>query len=163
MITEINLKTISILVAVFGLIFSVIKFIQVQEIEAAKPYLMKKLAWCEEAVEIASSIATSKNEDEIKEQRFWELYWGVMGMVEKEIKEQRFWELYWGVMGTVEKEHIRNAMIAFGDELKLNRNLKIEFGKGLETNRENLEKKSLAIAHACRDELAVDWSPSWAR
>lgn len=104
MISDMNLKSISTLVAVFGLIFAVIKFIQVQEIEAAKPYLEKKLAWCEEAVETASSIANSKDASEDKEQRFWELYWGVMGMVEK--------------------ADIKNAMIGFGNELKTNRKLK---------------------------------------
>ena len=104
MISEINLKTISTLVAVCGLVFGVIKYIQVQEIEAAKPYLEKKLAWCEEAVETASSIANNKKLVETDEQRFWELYWGVMGMVEK--------------------KDITKAMIEFGKELESNRNLK---------------------------------------
>ncbi len=100
---ELNLKTISTFVGVVGLVFSVYKFIQIQEIEAAKPYLEKKLAWCEEAVETASSIANSKDETETKEQRFWELYWGVMGMVEK--------------------QEITNAMMEFGKELESRSNL----------------------------------------
>lgn len=128
MISEINLKTISTLVAICGLIFSVIKFIQVQEIEAAKPYLEKKLVWCEEAVETASSIANNTQ------------------LVEE--KKLRFWELYWGVMGMVEKQNITDAMIAFGNALKSNKKLK---------------EKALDIAHACRVELANDWSPSWSR
>jgi len=128
MISEINLKTISTLVAICGLIFGVIKFIQIQEIEAAKPYLEKKLAWCEEAVETASSIANSTQMVKANKQRFWELYWGVMGMVEK--------------------QDITEAMI--------------EFGKGLESNK-NLKKKALAIVHACRSEFANDWSSSWSR
>lgn len=104
MITEINLKTISTVIAVLGLIFGIVKFIQVQEIEAAKPYLEKKLEWCEEAVKTASSIANSTNASEENDRRFWELYWGVMGMVEK--------------------KEVTQAMIDFGDELKANRDLK---------------------------------------
>jgi hypothetical protein len=65
-----------------------------------------------------------------------------------EEKERHFWELYWGVMGMVEKEEVTQAMVAFGDELKSNRDLK---------------NKALAIAHACRAELANDWSSSWSR
>ena len=127
MITDARLKIITAAIAVFGLIFSVIKYVQVQEIEAAKPYLEKKLAWCEEAVEIASSIANSKDPTASQEKRFWELYWGVIGMVEK--------------------QEITDAMIAFGHELELGGDLK---------------EKSLSIAHACRTELAEDWSPQWA-
>lgn len=110
------------------MVFGIIKFIKVQEIEAAKPYLEKKLVWCEEAVNTASSIANNKGISEEKERHFWELYWGVMGMVEK--------------------EEVTQAMVAFGEELKSNRDLK---------------NKALAIAHACRAELANDWSSSWSR
>ena len=128
MFTETNLKTITTLVAVLGLIFSAVKYIQVQEIEAAKPYLEKKLKWCEEAVETASSLATSK--------------------VKSKAKLQRFWELHWGVMGLVEKSELSLAMGAFGF--------------GLKTEANDLEQRSLRVAHACRAELSKDWSPSWA-
>lgn len=128
MINELNLKTVSTLVAVFALAFGIVKFVRVQEIEAAKPYLERKLAWCEEAVETASRIANSGNGPEADARRFWELYWGVMGMVEK--------------------DEITNAMIAFGEELE---------------SGEQLKSKALGIAHACRAELADDWSSSWAR
>ncbi len=128
MITEVNIKSISVLVAICGLIFSVVKFIHIQEIEAAKPFLEKKLMWCEQAVETASSIANSKDESPVQ----WD----------------RFWALYWGVMGLVEKKEIQDAMV--------------DFGHGADENK-TLKEKSLALAHACRAELANDWSPSWSR
>ncbi|MDZ7852151.1 MAG: hypothetical protein U5L98_05730 [Halomonas sp.] len=128
MINELNLKTVSTLVAVCALAFGIVKFVRVQEIEAAKPYLERKLAWCEEAVETASKIANSGNGSQADERRFLELYWGVMGMVEK--------------------DEITKAMIAFGEELE---------------SGEKLKSKALGIAHACRTELANDWSSSWAR
>ncbi len=126
--TEITLKIITAFIAVIGLIFGILKFVHVQEIEASKPFLEKKLEWCIEAVETASSIANAKDSTETGEKRFWELYWGVMGMVEN--------------------EEITKAMIVFGNELKA---------------RQNLQEKSLDLAHACRTEMGNDWSSSWKR
>lgn len=128
MTAEMTLKATTGIVAVCGLIFGIVKFVQIQQIEASKPYLERKLEWCEEAVEMASSIANAKGQSGPEEQRFWELYWGVMGLVEN--------------------EEVTKAMVAFGDELESNRQLK---------------HKALAIAHACRLEMARDWSSSWAR
>jgi hypothetical protein len=108
MTAEMALKATTGIVAVCGLIFGIVKFMQIQQIEASKPYLERKLEWCEEAVEMASSIANAKGQSEAEEQRFWELYWGVMGLVEN--------------------EEVTKAMVAFGDELKSNRKLK---GKAL--------------------------------
>ena len=67
------LKSLSVLIAIIGLLFGLFEFIQVQKIEAAKPYLEKKLAWCQSAVETASSIANSKIKSDEKIQKFWEL------------------------------------------------------------------------------------------
>lgn len=122
------LKATTAIVAACGLVFGIVKFIQIQEIEASKPYLEKKLEWCEEAVEMASSIANAKGGSEHEERRFWELYWGVMGLVEN--------------------QEVTNAMVAFGKELQSNRDLK---------------ERALALAHACRFEMAKNWSSSWAR
>jgi hypothetical protein len=45
--------------------------------------MRSKLKWCEEAVETASYISVhGKEQAPVKVARFWELYWGVMGMVE---------------------------------------------------------------------------------
>lgn len=128
MSTETILKTVTALVAVCGLIFAVLKFMHIQQIEASRPYLEKKLEWCEEAVEIASSIANAKGHADAEEQRFWQLYWGVMGLVENQA--------------------VTDAMVDFGGQLQTGGDLK---------------HKALAIAHACRNELANDWSSSWAR
>lgn len=128
MSAEMILKATTAIVAACGLVFGIVKFIQIQEIEASKPYLEKKLEWCEEAVEMASSIANAKGGSEHEERRFWELYWGVMGLVEN--------------------QEVTNAMVAFGKELQSNRDLK---------------ERALALAHACRFEMAKNWSSSWAR
>ena len=61
-------------------------------------YLQAKLKWSEEAVETASLIATSDT-------------------VAPAAKMARFWQLYWGVMGLVENEQVTQAMIGFGNAL----------------------------------------------
>lgn len=104
MSAEMALKATTGIVAVCGLVFGIVKFMQIQQIEASRPYLEKKLEWCEEAVEMASSVANAKDGADAEEQRFWELYWGVMGLVEN--------------------EQVTKAMVEFGDELQANRNLK---------------------------------------
>ena len=50
----------------------------------------------------------------------------------------------------IEKKEIENAMKIYGDSLKAE-----DMG--------SLKRKSLLIAHACRTELAKDWSSYWER
>ena len=95
---ENRLKIFSIVVAVAGLLFGILQFGSTQAVEAAKPYLEQKLKWCEEAIETAAVIATHASGSESE-------------------KEQRFWELYWGVMGLVENDEVVGAMVAFGNGL----------------------------------------------
>ncbi len=127
------LKTVGAIVTVGSLLLALAQFTISQSIEAQKPYLEKKLAWCEEAANTAAMINV-RPRGELPE------------------KETRFWELYWGVMGLVENEEVTLAMFNFGSGLK-------ETGSG----EAKLEGLSIAIAHACRKELAADWSPIWSR
>lgn len=53
-------------------------------------------------------------------------------------------------MGMVENQDVIKAMV--------------EFGNGLNTSDTSGDRgRALAIAHACRREMAHDWSPIWAR
>lgn len=97
MITDLSLRTVTALVAVAGVVVTAWQFVQVQKTEAAQPYLAKKLAWCEEVVEVSSFIATSPTPPEDKLHRFWQMYWGVLGLVEK--------------------KELSNAMVEFGKHL----------------------------------------------
>ena len=58
---------------------------------------------------------------------------------------KRFWQLYWGELALVENGAVEGAMKAFGDGLRA------------ELTRDQMEH-SLALAHACRDSLAVSWA-----
>jgi hypothetical protein len=93
------LKVVGSVLAAGSLFLGAAQFIRNQTVEAAKPYMQSKLKWCEEAVEKASEIATSDP--------------GAPA-VKATI---RFWQLYWGLMGLVENEHGTQAMIGFGNAL----------------------------------------------
>jgi len=98
MSVETLLKGIGAVVAVATVTLGAAQFIRNQSVEAAKPYLERKLKWCEEAVETASLIATSEP-----------------ALARPTVP--RFWQMYWGVMGMVENQRITDAMIAFGRAL----------------------------------------------
>ena len=139
MTTDEKLKALSAVVAVAGLLWGIYSFIQLQAIGAAKPYLEKKLAWCETAVQTTARIANANP------------------MPPEEI--QRFWQMYWGVMGLIEKQPITDAMIAFGKELPPS---PPEIGAAASgAPPAGLRLKSLDLAHACRHELSKEWSPQW--
>lgn len=127
------LKFVGTAVTAGGLLFAIVQFTSSQAIEARKPFLMKKIAWCEAAVKTAAKISVGASGNTIEE-------------------EARFWELYWGLMGLVENDAVTRAMIDFGDSLK-----------GKYKGDKSPKELSLAIAHACRKELAADWSPIWDR
>jgi hypothetical protein len=127
------LKVVGSLLAAGSLFLGAAQFIRNQTVEAAKPYLQAKLKWCEEAVEKTSDIATADS-----------------GAAATK-STARFWQLYWGLMGLVENEQVTQAMIGFGNALTAKESPDI------------LKGRSIALAHACRAEMAASWSPVWTR
>jgi hypothetical protein len=96
---ETRLKIVGSIVAVSGLLLAGTQFIRNQSMEAAKPYLERKLKWCEEAVEAAAFIATADP-------------------AAAETKVPRFRQLFWGVMNLVESKAVFDAMGAFENRLR---------------------------------------------
>jgi hypothetical protein len=141
MTTENKIKAFVAIISLAAFFFSVFQFLNIQSIEAKKPYLTKKLAWCEEAVNTSARIANAS--------------------VRSDTDIARFWEMYWGVMGMIERENVTLAMVAFGDAL----NAGEEAGatSKIDGPISGLTSRSLDLAHACRKELSLEWSPSWAR
>lgn len=99
-----------------------------RRIEATKPYLERQLTLYTQASQMASTLATSDDEQ---------------GKVKMRM---RFWQLYWGELALVEDKAVEGAMVEYGSCLTEN------CGSG------ELKGKSLALAHACRDSLAVSWN-----
>jgi hypothetical protein len=134
------LKIIGVALTLIGILASLYQFSRTQAINAARPFLEKKLKWCEEAVDTAAGIAIH-GRDSVSSQE---------GAVRPSRRVDRFWALYWGVMGMVENRDVIDAMVAFGN--------------GLNTSDTSGDKgRALSIAHACRKEMAHDWSPIWTR
>lgn len=131
---EFGLKVLGSAVALGGLLLGGAQFTRNQSVEAAKPFLEKKLKWCEEVVETTAFIATSET-----------------GGKTAAAKTLRFRQLYWGVMGMVENQQITDAMMAFGDKLDAHE------------SSSSLQGASIRLAHACRQEMADSWSPIWRR
>lgn len=137
---ENSIKILVALVGLAGFVFGVFKFLETQSVEAERPYLERKLAWCEEAVETTSRIVTSVEPSEADVTRFWQMYWGVMGLIEK--------------------KSITAAMVGFGNDLKVVPSAQDAPGR-LALHLTEMRQKSLALAHACRKELSAEWSSSW--
>ena len=133
------LRIAGVTLTLFGLLAGAYQFTRNQAVEAARPFLERKLKWCEEVVEVASGIAIYGRASSLP----------AVPPLPPTPRVQRFWSMYWGVMGMVESDSVTNAMI--------------EFGKGLAADSASDRTNSLAIAHACRAEMARDWSPVWSR
>src|ERR1041384_3506291 len=141
---ETLIKWVSVLVAVGGLLWGVTSFLitsriqaETRQLEARKPFLERPLTLYTQATQNAAILATSSDPDAIEQarQRFWELYWGELAMVEN------------GGLNTKEGG-VESTMVVFGQCLnKLN--------KGC--SQAELQPLALRLAHACRDSLAVSW------
>jgi len=72
---------------------------ETRRIEATRPYLDKQLELYTEATKVAVTIATSTDSKEIEK------------------ATRRFWELYWGELGLVERDNVEKVMVRFGNAL----------------------------------------------
>jgi hypothetical protein len=72
--------------------------------EARQPFLTRQLELYSEAAKVVAKIATSRDEGE------------------RDSHEDRFWELYWGELALVEDRGVESAMVAFGKALKSGEN-----------------------------------------
>ena len=134
------LKIIGTTLTFLGILAGAYQFSRTQAINASRPFLEKKLKWCEEAVETGAGIAVYGRDSVLAHE----------GVGRASRRVDRFWTLYWGVMGMVENRDVIEAMVKFGDGLKT-------------PDSAGDQGRALAIAHACRREMAQDWSPIWAR
>ncbi|MDZ7952280.1 hypothetical protein [Nostoc sp. DedQUE09] len=103
------------------------RFAESRRIEATKPFLDRQLKLYTEASQVAAKIATSTNVNEVAD------------------ANKRFWELYWGELALVENKDVEAAMVALG--------------KAIEDSapKQQLQKLSLKLAHACRSSLNISW------
>ena len=143
---EALLKWVGALVALGGLIWGIASFLitariqaESHQLEVRAPFLNRQLELYNEATKNASVLATSTIQTDLDKakQRFWELYWGELAMVEN------------GGLNA-EAGGVESAMVVFGS--CLNRGCP----------QAELQQLALKLARACRDSLAVSWGvPDW--
>jgi hypothetical protein len=133
-------KWIVIVVSLGGFVWGIATFLitnrvqaETRLLEARKPFFDYQIQLYKEAVQVTQVIATTIDpiEKEKKTKRFWELYWGELGLVEN---------------GGIEPQDggVEGAMVAFGTCLN-------------DKACSNLPNCSLALAHACRNSLAASY------
>jgi hypothetical protein len=129
-------KWVTILATAGAFCWTVVSALQSHAIDARRPFLDLQLKLYQEATKTASVLATSDDTQELKaaEARFWQLYWGELGLVEN---------------GGIKSENggVESAMVRFGGELQ-------KGGK----DRGLLKNLALALAHTCRNSLAQSWN-----
>ena len=135
------IKSATAVIALIGLLLGLYQYLHTQSIAAARPHLERQLAWCEEAVEKAAAIAVTD--------------------APSAADVARFWQMYWGVMGLIEDSEIERSMEAFGSALDPVM-ARPEAPTAADTPV-NLKRRALAIARACREALAREWSSAWNR
>lgn len=125
-----------------------------REFEIQKPYRETQMKLYFDAADAASTIATSRNQSErLKaEQKFWQLYWGSLSVVEDALTE------------SAEESSVEKAMFLFGKCSSLPTS-RFEWGSSDLTSttfnlcaREVLNDKSLCLAYAIRDAVHKTWS-----
>ena len=100
------LKTVGVLVAVAGFVWGIYQYfdnrereIETARVQATRPFLDRQMTLYTDATRAVAVIATSAD------------------AAEKAKAEQRFWELYWGELALVEDHRVENAMVAFKNGL----------------------------------------------
>jgi hypothetical protein len=107
-----------------------------RRIEVQKPFLEKKLTLYFEAAQIAGRLATLKPGAEA---------WNDT--------ENRFWQLYWSELSMVETDAVEEAMVKVGQALTILKNSPED-----KDARRALNEAIYELAHAIRDGIESAWS-----
>ena len=109
--------------------------IEDSERQTKRPFIEQQFKLYGEAVAVASRLARA--EDQNKQPPEEDL--------------QRFWELYWGPLAMVEDSHVESAMVIFGNSLEDN------FKNIDNACSRMMNQASLALAHQARESLEQQW------
>ncbi len=123
------LKIASLAAVLAGVPLGLWKYLDTAGKNLRKPFWERQLALYVEATSAAATLASSSD------------------IEMKSAAEATFWRLYFGPLAIVEDEGVEAAMVKLGRCLQLQ-----DYDKG------ELEKLSLALAHACRDSIGNTWS-----
>lgn len=130
-----GVAVVGALIAVFSYLDAKDREIAVARRESQKPFLQRQLDLYFEATKITSTLATT---DRSQDPTGWEK------------SRNRFWQLYWGELALVEDKQVEQAMIAFGNSLQT-------VSANPAAQASTLSPLAIDVAHACRDSIARSW------
>lgn len=115
--------------------------------DSQRPFLEKQLAFYFEAAKATAKLATLPPERTASEDWAW--------------AQKRFWELYWGELGVVESTDVAAAMVHFGELLRsledCVKTAKDDSSKNCTAQQKALEGPSLQLAHNVRTSIQKGW------
>ena len=115
------------------LVFGIYQYHSTKREEFRQAFWQKQYETYKEVTEIAAAIAIADDLDAVKEER------------------ERFWQLYWGSMAIIENRNVFDAMVEFGEDLR-DQTVRGHSSSGL-------LQLSYNLARACRESLKSTWEP----
>jgi hypothetical protein len=107
--------------------------------ESQKPFLERQLAFYFEAAKATGTLSTRGLQDQ-----------------EWASARKRFWELYWGELGVVESRQVASGMVAFGNTLKELEKC-VDDRKTCDDLQRPLTGASIVLAHSIRESIEAGW------
>jgi len=107
--------------------------------ESQKPFLERQLVFYFEAAKATGALSTRGPQDQ-----------------EWASARKRFWELYWGELGVVESPQVARGMVAFGQTLKELEKC-VDDRKTCDDLQRPLTGASIALAHNIRESIQAGW------
>jgi len=107
--------------------------------ESQKPFLERQLVFYFEAAKATGALSTRGPQDQ-----------------EWASARKRFWELYWGELGVVESPQVASGMVAFGQTLKELEKC-VDDRKTCDDLQRPLTGASIALAHNIRESIQAGW------
>jgi hypothetical protein len=118
--------------------------------ESQKPFLERQLAFYFEAAKVTAKLATlppvPTGEDFAKHKALEDWAWA----------RRRFWELYWGELGVVESPEVASAMVDFGKALGDVEKC-ADAGGDCIGKQKALEGHSISLSHKIRASVEQGW------
>jgi hypothetical protein len=114
--------------------------------ESQKPFLEKQLAFYFEAAKVTGKLATLDPAVKSAQAGIEDWAWA----------RKRFWELYWGELGVVESLQVASAMVDFGNTLKEIEKC-VDAGEICAGRQNALTGASLQLAHSIRESIETGW------
>ncbi len=130
-----GLPTIAQVVALIAAVTGVYKYLDTRAREVKRPFLEKQMALYFDVCKVVATLARRDVET-----------------TERKKATERFWELYWGELSLVESGSVEVIMVALGRVIELPP--KVLEGKD---GRDLLERLSYQLAHACRASIGKGW------